>query len=216
MKSPREEMKAFLTDRLPALDQPEDMENAIDAILAAGGVSLSVELVHPHVLQPDGTLNIVRMTISFDRDETTEEIAEREAVSVRRLEAFRWEPGDGPPPKGVTRAQLFEQTVWWTSQDGPIRLSDMASSHLENTYKWLQRRAEALKMRADLALIGSFPNNPSDGVADALDQIQDDMNRTSASDWLESQPLVKRMRKLIKKNAKASARRAKDAGVVAT
>jgi hypothetical protein len=165
------------------------------------------ELVsHPHPLVEDTDPRKIEYRFTVRRDETGEERAAREAAQEKRLAIVRWEQShEGPPPPGVGFGQLREQREWWVTKGGAVlRIAEMDLSHRRNLLAYLERAADTLKMNAEWALVSSFPGDPSDGVADALDSIQGEMERTTSIDWLNQQPLVKALRKSIKVDEKAA------------
>lgn len=165
------------------------------------------ELVsHPHPLAEDADPREIRYTFTVRRTETPEERAEREKRAEQRLAVAIWTMHhEGPPPKGVGFSSLCEQKVWWAPKEGdPVKIADMELSHRRNLLAYLERNAESLKLQAEWSLLGTFPDDPSDGVADALDGIMGEMEHTTASDWIHAKPLVKALRKSIKKDEQAA------------
>jgi hypothetical protein len=184
---------------------PAGIRQALLEFVASG--KLKRELVsHPHPLAEDTDPRKIEYRFAVRRDETADEKAAREAEQKKRLAVSMWRhTHEGPPPAGVGFESLRDQRVWWVTKDGTaMKIADMALSHRRNTLGFLERHAATLKMNAEWALVRSFPGDPSDGVADALDSIQGEMESTTAIDWLNQQPLVKALRKSIKADEKAA------------
>lgn len=168
------------------------------------------ELKAPHVLQPDDTPYRHVITLTMERDETTEEHDARMAAAEKRAAVYLWAmgPHDDPPPPGTGFHQLKDQKVWWVSKDGTAhKIAEMALSHRRNLLAFLERNADGLKMKEEWALISGFGGELSDGVADALDQIQGEMEATPSTKWLRKLPLVKALRKSIKADEEAAVAR---------
>lgn len=171
---------------------------------------LKRDLKAPHVLQPDETPYRHVITLTMERDETTEEHDERMAAAEKRAALYLWtlDPEDQPPPPGAGFHHLKDQKIWWVTKAGNVlKIAEMTLSHRRNLLAFLERNAEALKMSEDWALVSSFPDDPSDGVADALDQIQGEMEQTPTGKWLRKLPLVKALRKSIKADEEAAVTR---------
>ena len=211
-----------------AMDSPErELSQALNAGLIEQGAPLSdaqlaaLELVlkslkpkrkleAPHVLQSDDAPYRYVTTLTFKRDETAEELAARTAAMERRGAIYAWSlgPHDEPPPPGTGFHELKDQRTWWVAKDGTVhRLAEMTLSHRRNLLAFLERNAEALKTSEEWALISTFPEHMSDGVADALDQIQGEMESTPAGKWLRRLPLGKALRKSIKADEEAAVAR---------
>lgn len=168
------------------------------------------ELKAPHVLQPDDTPYRHVITLTMERDETTEEHDTRMAAAEKRAEVYLWALSDHsePPPPGTGFHHLKDQKTWWVSKDGTAhKIAEMALSHRRNLLAYLQRNADGLKMNEEYALISGFGADLSDGVADALDQIQGEMESTPSGKWLRKLPLVKALRKSIKADEEAAVAR---------
>jgi hypothetical protein len=94
------------------------------------------------------------------------------------------------------------------SKDGTAyKIAEMALQHKRNLLAYLQRNADGLKMKEEWALISGFGADLSDGIADALDQIQGEMESTPSGKWLRKLPLVKALRKSIKADEEAAVAR---------
>jgi hypothetical protein len=170
------------------------------------------ELKAPHVLQSDDTPYTQVLTLTYKRDETTAEHDARMAAMERRGAIAVWSLGDheDPPPPGTGFHELKDQRIWWVSKDGtPHKIAEMALQHKRNLLAFLERHADALKMKEEWALISGFGADLSDGVADALDQIQDEMNATPTTKWLRKLPLIKALRKSIKADEEQFAKAAR-------
>lgn len=92
---------------------------------------------------------------------------------------------------------FLHQDEYWVTQDGQkIRLDLMTQRHLNNVLEMLRRRASGLKFHDDLSMC-SMPmpgewTHAFDDVSDAMDQ----QFNMPAREWLESTPLVYRLRVL--------------------
>lgn len=180
-----------------------------DAQMAALDIALDGKVtrqrVAPHILQSDETPWRITLTAKVSRDETPEEAAEQMRQAERRADIVLWRPKDGPPPEGAGFFQLAGQGTWWMPKNAPpIKISDMEISHRRNTIAFLERNAAKLKFAYEMNLIHSFPDDPSDGVADALDGIQSELERTTAIDWINGTTLMKSLRKADRKATKAA------------
>lgn len=210
------------------MDSPElELTQAINAAMAEQGAELSNaqfaalelalkdlkpkrKLEAPHVLQPDDTPYQYVTTVTFKRDETPEELAARTAAMERRGAVAVWSLSDHaePPPPGTGFHELKTQHTWWVSKDGRVhKIAEMALSHRRNLLAFLERNAAGLKMNEEWALVSGFGADLSDGIADALDQIQDEMAATPSTKWLRKLPLVKALRKSIKADEEAAVAR---------
>jgi hypothetical protein len=97
---------------------------------------------------------------------------------------------------------IVHQNETWTTKCGEtIRLDDMSKRHLSNVLAMLRRTAGAIKFFDDMALCFlQMPNIETcayDSVHDAIGQ-QFDM---SAADWIETTPLVQRLRVLTEEES---------------
>lgn len=128
---------------------------------------------------------ITTPTRPFTEEEKAEEEAWRRRVS--------WRPEQGPPPSDIGMMRLLDQHVWWVSKDGSVnRLVDMHPNHRKNLYAMLLRNAKRLHL-AESFRYASAP----DGIMEEFDAIPPEK-------WLKGTSLMKRLRKLIKLDAKAA------------
>lgn len=85
----------------------------------------------------------------------------------------------------------------WTDQDGITwRLVDMAPSHRRNLLAMLRRRAESLAWNECLTMLRWVRDDDIGGPGPDFDSLLDDM-LDHASEWLETTPLIKRLRVLV-------------------
>lgn len=120
----------------------------------------------------------------------TEEEKAKEEAWRRRVS---WRPEQGPPPSDIGMMRLLDQHVWWVSKDGSVnRLVNMHPNHRKNLYAMLLRNAKRLHL-AESFRYASAP----DGIMEEFDAIPPEK-------WLKGTPLMKRLRKLIKLDAKAA------------
>lgn len=158
---------------------------------------------HEHPLAEESNPRKIKLEFSIRRDETEDEREAREKDAERRLAILLWRPEQGPPPKGVEFSRLREQTTWWAPKKGePVKIADMADSHRRNLIAYLERNAEGLKDKAYMSLMLTMPEDPPDGLAAALNGRLSEMEQATGLDWLNRQPLVKKLRKLDKKARK--------------
>lgn len=210
MDSPERELSQALNAAMIEQGAPLSDAQLAALELALGALKPKRKLEAPHVLQPDDTPYRHVTTLTFKRDETPEELAGRMAAMDRRGAIYAWSlgPHDEPPPPGTGFHQLKDQRTWWVTKEGAVlKLDEMSLSHRRNLLAFLERNAEALKTAEEWALVSSFPADPPDGVADALDQIQGEMEATPAGKWLRRLPLVKALRKSIKRDEEAAVAR---------
>jgi len=178
-----------------------------DAQMAALDIALDGKVtrkrVAPHVLQDDSVPWKIKLIATLVRDETAEEAAEITRRAEKRLEIMLWKAKDGPPPEGVGFDELATQGTWWVPKGSPpVKIADMNIEHRRNVIAYLQRYAEKLKFAHDFNLVHSFPSDPPDGVADALDGIQAELETTTPIDWINSTTLMKALRKADRKASK--------------
>lgn len=90
--------------------------------------------------------------------------------------------------------QTLQQDVIWTAADGvTLHLEEMTPEHRRRLLKWLERHAESLKTQYLWHFFGV--TGPSGEAAqDAFESAMDELERQPALDWLNEQPLVKRLR----------------------
>jgi hypothetical protein len=183
---------------------PAGVRQALLDFVARGEIRRSL-YSHPHPLVEDTDPRKIEYEFVIQRAETPEEKAEREERSERRLAVLLWKPEQGPPPRGVGWLRLLQQETWWVPKDkDPIAITDMDPSWRQNTIAMLKRHAAGLKFREELATLRSCPDDPSDGVMAAFDQMQDELDSMTPNQWIESRPLIKAMVKLNRKAEKAA------------
>lgn len=193
----------------------EDWDAKIDHDLVRDALGKVVDEVRaPQIKTVEPVTRIVRITVTgrIVRDETD---AERQAHE-ERIEAALWHPEDGPPPKRVSAVRLLEQRVWWVPrEEPPIKLKDMAPSHRKHLLAFLRRNAARYKQYAEVQFIGlaTGPMGPGgDAATDAVNSAMDELFNQSPKDWLEEQPLVKRLAKMVTRDERRAAHAAEVSG----
>lgn len=178
----------------------ENWDAKIDHDLVRDALGKVVDEVRaPHVKTVEPVTRIVRITAtgSIRRDEADEERQAHED----RLAAVLWRPEDGPPPARVSAVRLLEQRIWWIPRNEPaIRLKDMEPSHRKYLLAFLHRNAARYKQYAEVQFIGmaTGPLGPGGDMAiDAVDSAMDELFEQPSKDWLEEQPLVKRLSRMV-------------------
>lgn len=212
MNSPERELAQAINDAMAEqyASLSDEQISALESALK--GLKPKRELKAPHVLQPDEAPYRYEISVTYRRDETTAEHDARMAAAEKRAEVYLWALSDHtePPPPAAGFHHLKDQKTWWVSKDGTVhKIAEMALQHKRNLLAFLERHAEALKMNEEYALISSFPDHPSDGVADALDGIMNEMDATPTTKWLRKLPLVKALRKSIKADEEQFAKAAR-------
>lgn len=94
------------------------------------------------------------------------------------------------------RHVLMQDEVWYPKEGDPVRLDEMSLRWKKNLLAFLERRAEALKMSAELELVGATMGG--EHAQDAVDQILAETLETKATTWLYQQPLVEKLEQLIR------------------
>lgn len=105
-----------------------------------------------------------------------------------------------------TEDQLFRAvtTFWgylfqdreWRSGDGRVnRLKDLDPRHRRNLIAWLERRAARLKMAYEFSL-ATGPQPSGEMACDAFESEQAVLWETGDQEWLNSTPLMIRLRKI--------------------
>jgi hypothetical protein len=91
---------------------------------------------------------------------------------------------------------LLGQTEVWEPKDRPpVLVETMTPTHVRNLLRWFEGRAPALKER--LAWSYAAGPQPSGDVACDMFQAElDQLERTAPETWLESRPLIKKLREL--------------------
>jgi hypothetical protein len=101
---------------------------------------------------------------------------------------------------------MLSQDVWWRPRNAePLRVKDMEPSHRSNTLEYLLRNAVRYKTAAEneFASLISGPMGPSGDMAcDAVDSVMDELLEQTPLAWMEEQPLVRKLTKLVKKDRK--------------
>lgn len=90
---------------------------------------------------------------------------------------------------------LYQDRVWVDGQGVTHRLDEMDRHHRANLIPFLRGNANALQRAAEANYWASalaMVDDPSDGVADAMDAIEAEF-LMPAEDWLESIPLMRRL-----------------------
>jgi hypothetical protein len=176
-------------------------------IRGADGVVQDGTRLRGELVEPTTNLRRLSVTAVFLRDETAEEAAEITQRIERRQTAWQWSAGDqsDPPPEGVGLLELLDQRVWWRPKDAePLRLEEMEPSHRAHLLAFLRRNAGRYKRGAEWSFLGSIGGHHGDMAGDMLDSIMDELLETKPQNWIEQQPLVKRLRKLVKRDIKAA------------
>lgn len=195
-----------LYDAVTACTQDWTAERSSSFLRDASGVTQDGSNLVTGVCEP--VTELIRLTVTWrhSRDKTAEELAEQR----ERAEAVLWRPSDGPPPRRVSMMRLLEQNVWWRPKGAePIKLKAMEPSHRYHLLNWLRRNAVRFKNAADWGMVGSMtgPMGPGGDMAmDAVERIADEMFETSPADWIEQQPLVIRLRKLVGRDTREAVR----------
>lgn len=203
MDSPSRELALHINGHMADQGAPLDDSQFGALELALESLKPRRELVHKHVLADDSEPDRYRLSMNYLRTETAEEHADRMATMQLRLAVLTWRPEQGPPPSGIGFSRLCEQKTWWAPKSGdPIKIADMDDGYRRNLIAYLERAAPVLKLNYEYSLLRSFPSAPSDGVAASIEQMQNELEQTTALDWLNRQPLVKALRKLDKKARK--------------
>lgn len=102
---------------------------------------------------------------------------------------------------------LYQADRWIDAEGTEHQLETMMASHRRNLLAWLRRRAAGLEFR-DALLTYAGPFAPR-GVAacDAVEMAMAERCEDPAG-WLESTPLVTRLRELVEADTQAEAERA--------
>lgn len=178
----RRELVASLVESFGALPLMVDVEEVVGGLTRGwqARADRSEDSVRWHLVLPPRPL---------DAEERAEVDAER---AVRA-----WLAGDGKeaPPPGVSVWDLLAQKRWWVGADAvPVRLGDMSARRRANLLAWFERSAPALREREAMWL---SLNAPDDVVADMLARDDAGSDRAALS-WLHEQPLVRRLRRMVK------------------
>lgn len=90
---------------------------------------------------------------------------------------------------------LFQDEHWTPDGEHALRLDLMTQRHLSNVLEMLRRNAKGLKLHYEIEMcLGPQPQG--DAACDAFDSGMDQLNRTPDLEWLNSTPLVNRLRVL--------------------
>lgn len=90
----------------------------------------------------------------------------------------------------------FNDTEFWTDREGRSwRLTDMSHSHKVNVLRWLERHAVSLEWADALEALAFMETMNSDDMG--MDAIVDGLAARTPEEWLESTPLVRRLRRLV-------------------
>lgn len=131
-------------------------------------------------------------------------LTDEERAEVRRREELSaWSHGPDrhreEPPDGVGVSALLEQSRWWVSSDNrKTRVKDMHPRHRANTLAFLRRNAVELYDSATSSAMlggGGMFEPPDEVVNEWVRSLGD---RKAADDWLDEQPLIRKLRKLRK------------------
>lgn len=130
------------------------------------------------------------------RELTADERTEREAQEARSS----WVYGDHstPPPVGVRLGDLLRQSGWWITKDRQVlRLEDMAPTHRANTLAMLRRGAVKIHESETWRWMTGAPDDVVDSAIAETSGTPEE-RQARAWKWLRKQPLVKRLRELVK------------------
>lgn len=98
---------------------------------------------------------------------------------------------------------LLRQGKWWRDADKTVhRVRDMELSHQINLLRWIERNGERLRDAEWADIMLSFPEDPSDGVWMAMQQIEAELDAEAdlpIDEWLSKLKLVRRLRREIAK-----------------
>jgi hypothetical protein len=202
---------------------PDALRPAIDVATANWRVTEDRDLVrgadgdigssqHPTWEAKEPATHLRRLTVTgeFLRDETAEEAAEIMQRIERRAAAWRWSAGDHtqPPPDGVDIMALLEQRTWWRPKGAePALLTALAPSHRAHLLAFLRRNAALYKRVDELAFIRTTtgPSGPQGDMSrDTVDREMTELLDTTPQVWIEQRPLVKRLRRLVRRDEKAA------------
>lgn len=116
--------------------------------------------------------------------------------AAQRLYERLGEPTPKPPPVlGPKRASVLwliaeQDEVWWPKGRGPVRLEDMTPQHRANTLRLLRRNC----LMTHFAWTNQFLGAPEDVI--------DEVFRETPEKWIERQPLVRRLARLVAEDEK--------------
>jgi len=126
---------------------------------------------------------------------------------ARRRAVWAWRYGPDAyrdePPDGVDALALLEQDRWWVTGDRrKLLVRDMHPKHRANTLAMLRRNAAGYFETAMFnTLRGADALEPPDAVVDAWERSLGD--ERAAAEWLKGQPLVRKLRRLVRRDAEA-------------
>ena len=102
---------------------------------------------------------------------------------------------------------LEQDKVWVTRDNRAVKLTDMSPRHRRNVLEYLCRHASAYHTKYILrALLGPQPT-PGSMAEDAFEQAIDEIERTPPNVWLETKPLVARLRLLVEHDRRVELKR---------
>lgn len=186
MQNPRDELIGIVEARLRELVPGLAVPRAAAADIVQGWRVERKFVEYPLAVQD------VYLAVTLPAREWTD--AEKAELDKHAEKAAWAADPQGPPPAGIGWLALLGQRRWWMSKDGTAwRVKDMHATHLANTLALLERSAARLQLRAGRSL------------ANAPDEVQDEFDQESPEDWLNSQPLVVRMRKELKRRERQRA-----------
>lgn len=179
----------------PIIVTPEVAREMVDKFTAEWRVTKGSPTSHEHPLY-DGP-EMVRLAITTKpRELNAEELAERERWLARSTWKYSENKDEAEPPTDTNVLDLLDQRTWWITKDRQVmQVDDMAPSHRANTLGLLRRGANTLHLAYGMQ--GVFSNAP--------DEVTNELAEGNPAEWLEEQPLVKRLRKLVKRDLKAAA-----------
>lgn len=95
----------------------------------------------------------------------------------------------------MTATSLYQTSVWVDAAGVEHDIDTMDPDYRSNVIGFLRRNARALQDRAFVRFRQSFPDDPSDGVAAAMDQICAELEQDPA-EWIDQTPLMQRLLEL--------------------
>jgi hypothetical protein len=101
------------------------------------------------------------------------------------------------PPQTLQVALSLAQSVWWVDSEATPHLVDaMTDRHRHAVLEYLAARSASLMLDTQDTLTGSSPGSAPHRAAVAL--LRGDVALADHSAWLESTPLIKRLRQLVR------------------
>lgn len=188
---------SYIRDAVEKATEGWSAKYDFDLVRGADGKTVdSRHDLHSQVIEPATPLVRITATGAFRRDKSNAEIN----ATKDRVAAMIWGPGDGPPPAGVGTVRLLDQDVWWKPREEPaLTLKAMKPSHRAHLLAFLRRNAVRYKRFYEGAFIGG-PMPSGNAASDAVDSAMDELFYQKPEEWIEKQPLVKRLRRMVAKD----------------